>query len=85
MVLVDKEWLAYGHKFQDRIGQASSKSNDAERSPIFIQFLDAVFQLLNQFPSAFEFSERLLVMLAESLYSGRFGNFIYNSVSYLMS
>ena len=81
MVLIEKEWLSFGHKFQDRIGHAKDKANDAERSPVFLQFLDVVFQVLSQFPSAFEFSEKMLLFIADSLYSGRFGNFLYNSVS----
>lgn len=82
LVLVDKEWCAFGHKFQDRIGHAQNKPNDTERSPIFIQFLDAVFQMIKQFPAAFEFSEELLIAMSEALFSGRFGNFLYNSVSF---
>lgn len=37
--------------------------------------------MIKQFPAAFEFSEELLIAIAEALFSGRFGNFIYNSVS----
>jgi len=44
------------------------------------QFLDAVYQLMCQFPEAFEFSERLLIFIAEHLFSARFGNFLFNNV-----
>jgi len=80
LVLIDKEWCAFGHKFQDRIGHTVNKPQDTERSPVFIQFLDAVYQLMCQFPEAFEFSERLLIFIAEHLFSARFGNFLFNNV-----
>ena len=52
---------------------------DEERSPVFIQFLDCVHQLIYQFRTAFEFDDSLLLFIAHHLYSGRFGNFISNS------
>ena len=36
-----------------------------ELSPVFIQFLDVAHNLLAQFPTAFEFTEDLLVFVAE--------------------
>lgn len=77
-VLVEKEWCDFGHKFKDRHGQASEKKKD-ERSPVFIQFLDVVHQLMLQFPSAFEFNERMLVFLADMVYSCLFGTFLGNN------
>ena len=44
--------------------------NNEERSPVFLQFLDAVHQLLIQFPSSFEYHETLLVFLADHVHSG---------------
>ena len=44
-VLVEKEWLSYGHKFNDRIGHGDDKHNDADRSPVFLQFIDCVWQV----------------------------------------
>lgn len=43
--LVEKEWVSFGHRFATR---------QAEGVPIFLQFLDAVHQLVLQFPAAFE-------------------------------
>jgi hypothetical protein len=78
-VLVEKEWCAFGHKFDDRVGNAADFSSDPdERSPVFIQWLDVVFQIKRQFPTAFEFNEQLLVFVADHVYSGLFGNFIGN-------
>ena len=58
--LIDKEWIHFGHKFNDRIGVANKNSKDEERSPVFIQFLDCLHQLTVQFPAAFEFDDALL-------------------------
>ena len=57
-----------GHKFADRCGQGN-KASASEVSPIFLQFLDATWQVLCQFPLSFEFSENLLVLLADEAVS----------------
>lgn len=78
--LIEKDWCAFGFKFKDRHGHGIDFNISAdERSPIFIQFLDAVHQILIQFPSAFEFNSLLLVFIADNSLSGLFGNFIGNS------
>lgn len=79
MVLVQKDWLSYGHKFRTRVGQASDKHSDDQRAPIFVQFLDCVWQLTRMYPRHFEFGEDLLLALAHHLYSCRFGTFLYNN------
>lgn len=48
-------------------------------SPIFHQFLDCVFQILTQFPNAFEFNERFLRRLLYHTYSCQYGTFLYNN------
>uniref|UniRef100_A0A914GS41 Phosphatidylinositol-3-phosphatase n=1 Tax=Globodera rostochiensis TaxID=31243 RepID=A0A914GS41_GLORO len=78
-VLVEKEWCSFGHKFAQRIGHGQEKPDDAERSPIFVQFIDCVWQLYNQFTAAFEFNVRFLKTLLDELYSCRFGTFLYNN------
>eukprot|EP01114_Cavostelium_apophysatum_P017516 TRINITY_DN5224_c0_g1_i1.p1 TRINITY_DN5224_c0_g1~~TRINITY_DN5224_c0_g1_i1.p1 ORF type:complete len:293 (+),score=76.04 TRINITY_DN5224_c0_g1_i1:153-1031(+) len=85
-VLIEKEWICFGHKFAERLGLLLSddtlsvtyKDNN-ERAPIFLQFLDAVWQILQQFPHAFEFSEDLLITIMDHAYSARFGNFLFNA------
>jgi len=55
-VLVEKEWLAFGHRFRTRA---------AEGVPCFLQFLDAAWQLLLQHPTAFEYTEAFLLAVAD--------------------
>lgn len=50
-----------------------------EISPIFHQFLDATWQLLQQHPTRFEFNERFLKRLLYHLYSCNYGTFLWNS------
>lgn len=47
-------------------------------SPIFQQFLDCVYQLLNQNPTTFEFNERFLRRLVYHLYSCQYGTFLFD-------
>ncbi|XP_044079631.1 myotubularin-related protein 2 isoform X1 [Siniperca chuatsi] len=78
-VLLEKEWLSFGHRFQLRIGHGDKNHTDADRSPVFIQFVDCVWQLTRQFPAAFEFNEYFLVTILDHLYSCLFGTFLCNS------
>lgn len=48
-------------------------------SPIFLQWLDCVSQLLRMYPFAFEFSSCFLVDFIDCVLSCRFGNFLCNS------
>ncbi|XP_031278562.1 phosphatidylinositol-3-phosphatase myotubularin-1-like [Pistacia vera] len=115
--LVEKDWLAFGHPFSDRVGmpslsgsgdmpfelsrqsstgsfssspmrqtsgsfssQAPSASHGQNNySPIFLQWVDCVSQLLRMYPSAFEFSSAFLVDFLDCVLSCRFGNFLCNS------
>ena len=58
-VLIEKEWNAAGHEFQTRCGHGVQYSSDNERAPIFIVFLDCVWQFLQQHPDSFEFNEEV--------------------------
>lgn len=55
------------------------KMSEKEVSPIFHQFLDAVYQLQRQSPEAFEFKERFLRRLFYHAYSCQYGEFIFNT------
>ena len=53
--------------------------NCHERSPIFIMFLDTLYQIMSQFPEAFEYTEQLLLSLSSSLFSCQYGTFLYDN------
>lgn len=59
-VLVDREWLEFGHRFADRCGHGMDVDEN-QRCPVFLQWLDCVHQLQRNFPCAFEFNETFLV------------------------
>ncbi|XP_072170824.1 phosphatidylinositol-3,5-bisphosphate 3-phosphatase MTMR8-like [Diadema setosum] len=75
-VLIEKEWLAFGHKFLHRCGLLAC--DPREVSPVFTQFVDAAWQLCSQFPCAFQFNERFLLELHDHVFSSQFGNFLGN-------
>ncbi|XP_057475302.1 phosphatidylinositol-3-phosphatase myotubularin-1-like isoform X2 [Actinidia eriantha] len=117
--VVEKDWLAFGHPFSDRVGmptlcgsgsvlyelsrqsstgsfpsspmrqasgsftsqaQSSSHAQTSNNySPIFLQWVDCVSQLLRMYPFAFEFSSAFLVDFLDCMLSSRFGNFLCNS------
>ncbi|XP_022416840.1 myotubularin-related protein 1 isoform X2 [Delphinapterus leucas] len=76
--LIEKEWISFGHRFALRVGHGSDHHADADRSPIFLQFIDCVWQMTRQFPSAFEFNELFLITILDHLYSCLFGTFLCN-------
>ncbi|KAK3408874.1 hypothetical protein EUGRSUZ_J01026 [Eucalyptus grandis] len=55
----------------------SQASNNC--SPIFLQWVDCISQLLRMYPFAFEFSLTFLVDFLDCVLSSRFGNFLCNS------
>ncbi|XP_074841707.1 phosphatidylinositol-3,5-bisphosphate 3-phosphatase MTMR6 isoform X2 [Carettochelys insculpta] len=76
MVLIEKDWISFGHKFSDRCGQLDG--DPKEISPVFTQFLEGVWHLTEQFPQAFEYNEAFLLQIHEHIHSCQFGNFLGN-------
>ncbi|XP_044283209.1 myotubularin-related protein 8 isoform X2 [Varanus komodoensis] len=74
MVLIEKEWIAMGHKFSHRCGHL--EGDPKEVSPVFTQFIECTWQLMQQFPCAFDFNERFLFEIHDHIYSCQFGNFL---------
>lgn len=74
--LVQKEWVMGGHGFLDRCNHL--RNNDGE-APVFLLFLDCVWQLVHQYPLAFEFSETYLTVLSDSINIPIFSTFFFNS------
>lgn len=54
-------------------------TREKEISPVFHQFLDAVYQLHRQHPTRFEFNERFIRRLLYHLYSCQYGTFLLNN------
>jgi len=78
IVLIEKDWLSFGHQFDLRTGHDNS-NDTSQRAPIFHQFIECVWQITQQYPNAFQFNEYLLVFIIDQLYGCRFGTFLYSS------
>ena len=79
-VLVEKDWLSFGHQFAKRSGMTPKKNEgESERSPIFLQFLDIIYQLMIQFPNEFEFNVDYLLFIAKHYNVNLFGTFMFNN------
>lgn len=70
-VLVVKDWFSFGHKFYDR-----TFGNDY--SPIFLLFLDCMFQIIAQMPEEFEYNAEFMIYIADCSVSGVYGEFLAN-------
>ena len=91
-MVVEKDFMAFGHPFHTRCSHGEGKGmtdvtsvgaganatsfDDGQVSPIFLQFLDCVYQIVSLFPECFEFNTKFLLVLSEHIYSCRFGNFL---------
>ncbi|XP_062394747.1 myotubularin-related protein 11 [Sardina pilchardus] len=74
--LVQKEWIMAGHRFLSRINY--HRDSDKEEAPVFLLFLDCVWQLWAQFPSRFQLSGDYLLALHDSLHVPLFSSFLAN-------
>ncbi|KAL8589142.1 Myotubularin-related protein 9 [Nucella lapillus] len=78
--LIEREWVQAGHPFRFRCAKSAyAISKQRHESPVFILFMDCVWQIWTQFPCSFEFSENFLIMLVQHAYSSQFGTFLCNS------
>ena len=55
------------------------RAHNSERSQVFVQWLDAIFQVVRQFPAAFEYNSYFLRKLAVHANSCLFGTFLLNT------
>ncbi|XP_024082511.1 myotubularin-related protein 8 isoform X2 [Cimex lectularius] len=74
--LIEKDWLSFGHKFTDRIGHLAGETKEV--SPVFTQFIECTWQLMEDFPTAFQFNESFLFAIHDNTSSCLYGTFIGN-------
>ena len=60
----------------NRFGATKDDINNDQRSPVFIQFLDALYQIVAEYAVHFEYTVDLLSLIAHHVTSCRFGSFL---------
>eukprot|EP01103_Thecamoeba_quadrilineata_P016204 TRINITY_DN5351_c0_g1_i1.p1 TRINITY_DN5351_c0_g1~~TRINITY_DN5351_c0_g1_i1.p1 ORF type:complete len:866 (+),score=134.28 TRINITY_DN5351_c0_g1_i1:95-2692(+) len=81
IILIEKDWLSFGHQFARRTGHGANirDPKDTQRAPIFQQFLDGVWQLVTLYPEHFEFTPLFLRHILYHLSSCLYGTFLMDS------
>lgn len=77
LTLIEKEWISFGYPFNIRNGNQKNKEYDF--SPIFLQWIDCIWQVYIFVPDSFEFNELFLINIIDQSYTNKFGNFITNN------
>lgn len=81
--LIQKMWVLGGHQFLQRCNHIrksvqENEKEDSGESPVFLHFIDCVYQLTQQFPSEFEFSETYLHALLDTMHACMFDTFLFD-------
>ncbi|XP_042220844.1 myotubularin-related protein 10-B-like isoform X2 [Homarus americanus] len=77
--LIQKEWVALGHPFSTRLGH--TRNQVEEQSPVWLLFLDCVYQVSVQHYAALEFTSEYLVALWHSAHCSLHSSFMFNSIN----
>ncbi|NXP28060.1 MTMR9 protein, partial [Scytalopus superciliaris] len=78
--LLEREWIEAGHPFHLRCARSAySHARLKQEAPLFLLFLDCVWQLSRQFPFSLEFGELLLLTLFDNAYASPYGTFLCNN------
>lgn len=76
---IEKDHLLWiNFSFWDCFRYGNLDGDPKEISPVIDQFIECVWQLMEQFPCAFEFNERFLIHIQHHICSCQFGNFLCN-------
>ena len=79
--IVEREWSQLGHRFATRTGVgASLEADPRQQSPVWLLFLDSLFQIHHQNPRALQWTPQLLILFADAPLSGRWRTFSGDSV-----
>lgn len=82
--LIEREWLQAGHSFFNRTRHGPyypPHPQNTSHSPIFLLFLDCLYQLNNQFQYSFEYTTDLLIEIWRNAYCSNYGTFLGDSES----
>ncbi|XP_075226762.1 myotubularin-related protein 10-A isoform X2 [Lycorma delicatula] len=74
--LIQREWVVMGHPFCTRLGHVYI--DGTQQAPVFLLFLDCVWQLLQQFPAEFQMTETYLTTLWDSVHISTFDTFLFD-------
>nr|CAB3264055.1 myotubularin-related protein 10 [Phallusia mammillata] len=90
--LIQREWVVGGHPFIDKLGHLVQPSKHGPNSvlnsesetalsvsPVFLLFLDCVYQLMRQYPCAFEMNPTFLTVLYDGTRNSAFDTFFFNN------
>lgn len=79
--LLEREWIQAGHPFSLRCRHSAFAPASVEKkefSPVFMLFLDCVWQIMQQFQFSFEYNEDFLISILDHAYASEFGTFLGN-------
>ncbi|XBW37558.1 hypothetical protein QEN19_003139 [Hanseniaspora menglaensis] len=84
MSCIDDSWSAFltnsntNNDGTNEMKHEKSKPNGG-KSPVMIQFLDIICQIIRQWPNKFEYNEKFLLSFLNNVVSGKFAEFITDS------
>ncbi|GMT29128.1 hypothetical protein PFISCL1PPCAC_20425, partial [Pristionchus fissidentatus] len=68
--LIEKEWISLGHPFSRRLLSVEG----SPFCPVFLVFLDALYQLVEMYPTQFEYTSSSLVAIWDLVLTGTVGS-----------
>ncbi|EMD47539.1 myotubularin, putative [Entamoeba histolytica KU27] len=78
IILIEKDWKSFGHKFMTRAG-VGVHCPHSQYSPVFHQFIECVFILLQQYPTSFQYNEDFLIEIDDAVFCHNYGTFLFDT------